>query len=469
MHNNLIKKLGIALVAVAAAICYSSLVDTDGNAVTNQTYLGNIDMGKGTAGDLQRYVITNGSDSVAANFLSLKGGLLTGPLRLWMDSVGGYQTAFSNNWILVDYGAAGEGRLELPLFAGDTKTLAVKSDIPDVSNFATMNYADNAASTSAAFAVSELARTNTVLNGGPYLTQHQSLEPATNYTDTVALQAKQYVDSQDSLVANSATNYSDKSIADFASTNSVFANAPYVQENTVTNTVKDILTNTVVVGYTDWVYTGDVEEGVKYSITSETSGSGYLFTLWNLTTGETLGTAADQALNPLTLTFAVSGGTITAKRSEIRRNANGLAMYSDVQALDTKLETMDTSYFRVVGITNKNQSVQYVYADTSVTELQIQMPESGMTKDWLVYVIAETNLVLKLPAANYWCQNESVTNDIPKLTPTAFYFSQITEDTFSIGRQELIPITVQSNRALMDERIKKNLKARRFGARRFGK
>ena len=441
-HNNLIKKLGIALVAVAAVICYSSLVDTDGNAVTNQTYLGNIDMGKGTAGDLQRYVITNGSDSVATNFLSLKGGLLTGPLRLWMDSVG-TQTAFSNNWILVDYGAAGEGRLELPLFAGDTKTLAVKSDIPDVSNFATMNYADNAASTSAAFAVSELARTNTVLNGGPYLTQHQSLEPATNYTDT--------------------------SIAEFASTNSVFANAPYVQENTVTNTVKDILTNTVVVGYTDWVYTGDVEECVKYSITSETSGSGYLFTLWNLTTGETLGTAADQALNPLTLTFAVSGGTITAKRSEIRRNANGLAMYSDVQALDTKLETMDTSYFRVVGITNKNQSVQYVYADTSVTELQIQMPESGMTKDWLVYVIAETNLVLKLPAANYWCQNESVTNDIPKLTPTAFYFSQITEDTFSIGRQELIPITVQSNRALMDERIKKNLKARRFGARRFGK
>ena len=165
----------------------------------------------------------------------------------------------------------------------------------------------------------------------------------------------------------------------------------------------------------------------------------------------------------------MTGGTITAKRSEIRRNANGLAMYSDVQALDTKLETMDTSYFRVVGITNKNQSVQYVYADTSVTELQIQMPESGMTKDWLVYVIAETNLVLKLPAANYWCQNESVTNDIPKLTPTAFYFSQITEDTFSIGRQELIPITVQSNRALMDERIKKNLKARRFGARRFGK
>ena len=441
-HNNLIKKLGIALVAVAAVICYSSLVDTDGNAVTNQTYLGNIDMGKGTAGDLQRYVITNGSDSVASNYLSLNGGLLTGPLRLWMDSVG-LQTAFSNNWILVDYGAAGEGRLELPLFPADTKTLAVKSDIPDVSNFATMNYADNTASTSAAFAVSELARTNTVLNGGPYLTQHQSLEPATNYTDT--------------------------SIAEFASTNSVFANAPYVQENTVTNTVKDILTNTVVVGYTDWAYTGDVEEGVKYSITSETSGSGYLFTLWNLTTGETLGTAADQALNPLTLTFAVSGGTITAKRSEIRRNANGLAMYSDVQALDTKLETMDTSYFRVVGITNKNQSVQYVYADTSVTELQIQMPESGMTKDWLVYVIAETNLVLKLPAANYWCQNESVTNDIPKLTPTAFYFSQITEDTFSIGRQELIPITVQSNRALMDERIKKNLKARRFGARRFGK
>lgn len=64
-----------------------------------------------------------------------------------------------------------------------------------------------------------------------------------------------------------------------------------------------------------------------------------------------------------------------------------------------------------------------MYADENVTELRVLMPESGMTKDWIVYVLAVSNVVLKLPAANYWCLNESVTNDIPALTPTALYFS----------------------------------------------
>ena len=77
------------------------------------------------------------------------------------------------------------------------------------------------------------------------------------------------------------------------------------------------------------------------------------------------------------------------------------------------------------------------------------MPDSGMTKDWLVYVLATTNLTLVLPPANYWVSNETVTNDIQAATPTALYFSQINDDTYSIGRQELVPITVLSTRQLL--------------------
>lgn len=117
-------------------------------------------------------------------------------------------------------------------------------------------------------------------------------------------------------------------------------------------------------------------------------------------------------------------------------------MYADVQALETKIDNIDTSYLRVVGLTNQNQSVQYVYADASVTELQIQMPTSGMTKDWIVYVLATTNITLKLPPANYWCTSEAATNDIPGPSATALYFSQVNDDTYCIGRQEFVPVTV---------------------------
>lgn len=119
---------------------------------------------------------------------------------------------------------------------------------------------------------------------------------------------------------------------------------------------------------------------------------------------------------------------------------------------------MDTSYYRVVGITNKNQSVQYVETDANTTSLQIQMPESGMTKDWLVYVKALTNLTLVLPPADYWVVNESVTNEIPPLVPTALYFSQIADNTYSIGRQELVPITVLSQRQIENNLIRAKMK-----------
>lgn len=232
-----------------------------------------------------------------------------------------------------------------------------------------------------------------------------------------------------------------------------------------TNVIKDIVTNTVIVGYTEWTYSGDTSTEVTYSITSQQSGDDFVFTLWNQSSGASLGTSTTNVMNPTTLSFTVTAGMITASRDPIERNANGLAMYSDVQALDNKLETIDTSYYRVVGITNKNQSIQYVYTDSNTTELQIQMPLSGMTKDWLVYVLAETNLTLKLPPANYWCVNEAVTNDIPGYTPTALYFSQINDDTYSIGRQNLIPITVQSQIMQMNNEIMKRIKKKNTSLR----
>ena len=121
---------------------------------------------------------------------------------------------------------------------------------------------------------------------------------------------------------------------------------------------------------------------------------------------------------------------------------------------------MDTSYFRIVGITNKNQSVQYVETGAGTTTLQIQLPESGMTKDWLVYVLAAADLSIVMPPANYWVVSDSVTNAIPASTPTALYFSQITDDTYSIGRQELVPITVDSQRTIENRALRAKMKRR---------
>ena len=232
-----------------------------------------------------------------------------------------------------------------------------------------------------------------------------------------------------------------------------------------TNVVKDIVTNVVVVGYTEWTYTGDTSSSQAYSITQAQSGSSYVFTLWDTKTSSSLGTSTTSELNPLSLSFTVSGGTIVAMRSPKIRNSLGLARYADVQELDEKIDTMDTSYYRVAGITNKNQSVQYVATPAGTTTLQIQLPESGMTKDWLVYVLATDDLTLVLPPANYWVVSETVTNAIPASTPTALYFSQITDDTYSIGRQELIPITVDTRGAILSRQIREKMKLRGTRAR----
>ena len=222
--------------------------------------------------------------------------------------------------------------------------------------------------------------------------------------------------------------------------------------------LKSFVTNTVVVGYTDYVYSGDIDPSTQYNVTIDYNEGSFIYTLWNMTTSAQLGTYSTNNIHATYVPFDVSGGTIYAACSEIRRNERGFAMYSDIKELENKIDTMDTSYLRTVGLTNKNQSVQYVYADENVTELQILMPESGMTKDWIVYVLAQTNVTLKLPPANYWCVSESVTNEIPGLMPTALYFSQINDDTYCIGRQELIPVTVQDESQQLMQAIRRKMK-----------
>lgn len=224
--------------------------------------------------------------------------------------------------------------------------------------------------------------------------------------------------------------------------------------------MKSLVTNTVVVGYTDYTYSGDVDPTASYSITTAPNEGSFTYTLWNANTSAQLGTYTTNNIHATYIPFSVAGGTIVAQCQEIRRNTNGFAMYSDVQQLEQKIDNMDTSYLRVVGLTNKNQSVQYVYADASVTELQIQMPTSGMTKDWIVYVLATSNIVLKLPPANYWCTSEAATNDIPGPGATALYFSQVNDDTYCIGRQEFVPVTVQDQTAQLLQAVKRN--TRRF-------
>ena len=102
----------------------------------------------------------------------------------------------------------------------------------------------------------------------------------------------------------------------------------------------------------------------------------------------------------------------------------------------------DSSYIRTIGITNINQSVQYVnITDTVPSILSIQLPTDGRTKDWIVYVQCVTNVSITLPSATWWMADAAYTNDVPSDIPTAFYFSQIADGIFYLGRQELVEVT----------------------------
>lgn len=134
------------------------------------------------------------------------------------------------------------------------------------------------------------------------------------------------------------------------------------------------------------------------------------------------------SLNPVT-----SDGIKKALDAEAQ-NATNAAEYA--------VATADTSYPRFTSATNLNQSVQYLtVAPNNV--LSIELPAgTAATKDWIVYAYFGAETALALPAANWWMADESYTNAIPASTPTAFYFSQVASNIFTISRQELKTITI---------------------------
>lgn len=109
---------------------------------------------------------------------------------------------------------------------------------------------------------------------------------------------------------------------------------------------------------------------------------------------------------------------------------------------DYAVATADTSYPRFTTATNLNQSVQYLTAAPN-NVLSIELPAgTAATKDWIVYAYFGAETAVALPAANWWMADEAYTNAIPASTPTAFYFSQVSSNIFTISRQELKTITI---------------------------
>lgn len=245
--------------------------------------------------------------------------------------------------------------------------------------------------------------------------------------------------------------------------------------------VVDAITNSAFAGYgypfSDWTYTPS-ELGLTLPV--------FTNNLWRFTetnsAGETIGSAywIEQPEDTILMQYTLNTTNIEFSRTgaEIWTNALGFVTLSNMSQyvkhtqLDKRLnnyvsnetlENYDASYKIVEGISDENQTIQLVVTDSqSVQPLNIMLPSHGRCKDWIVYVLAATNMTLNLPPADYWVRNETVTNDIAGGTPTALYFSQVsTNNIFTIGRQEYIPITVSPSRDFMvRETMRKLLKTK---------
>lgn len=120
---------------------------------------------------------------------------------------------------------------------------------------------------------------------------------------------------------------------------------------------------------------------------------------------------------------------------------NGTDVNPYIPPWQIDIENADTSYTRYTEVTNINQTVQYISrSSTTPSELVIQVPQSGQTKDWIVYVSSVTNVTIKLPSGyTWWLTSSSVTNDVKGEIPTGFYFSEASNGVFTVGRQEFVP------------------------------
>lgn len=106
---------------------------------------------------------------------------------------------------------------------------------------------------------------------------------------------------------------------------------------------------------------------------------------------------------------------------------------------DVILEGVDTSYWRFNYLTNQNQSIQYITGN--MNEVTFQIPTTGETKDWIVYIYSSSEVALNFnypdSTNRFWSPNSDVFANVSTNTPTAFYFSQVSDGLFIVGRQEL--------------------------------
>lgn len=538
------KKYIISFSILSAAFYASAaLVDTDGNAVTNGTALGDIDMAVSTVGDLSEHIST-GAVAKAKVYTDAAVAAAVDTTKTWATNifVSGYSdwvcTPDTYNgekirvWMVTHEGGSTElwiqvsgigGYKQLPSsdatnlvfvamtdWEGEVDVVATRFRVPTMADIpvnleASPGGSDDSLVTTGdkytwnnkadltdfipewepwlSYKVGEIVAYSNVfyvcsadidISATPPAQDARHWE-ASNLSYALSFKANKDEQAvQDNLAAfNSYGNPVDSGIAKtdvarVSGLSAVSAAATNYTDSAI-NDVKAWTTNTIVVGYTEWTYSGDVVANHSYSINQSEDGGNYVFSLYDITSSSLIGNVTTNVLNPTVLVYPYNSGSITASRNEIRRNANGLAMYSDVKQVEDKIDTMDTSYFRYNCITNQNQSVQYVYADASTTELQIQMPDSGMTKDWLVYILSETNVTIRLPAATYWVASDSVTNAIPSYTPTALYFTQVTDDTFSMGRKEFVPVTVESARSAAMIKARQKAKSRGLGLSTFNR
>lgn len=142
------------------------------------------------------------------------------------------------------------------------------------------------------------------------------------------------------------------------------------------------------------------------------------------------------------LTDTPSIPTVPTQVSAFANDAGYITAETATNIAESAVASADTTYRLTVGVTNLNQSVQYVALDDTTAELAIALPTGDGAKDWLVYVNAATDTTLILPAATWWMSDEAFTNALPAGL-TALYFSQIsTNGVYSLGRQEMTPITI---------------------------
>ena len=494
MQTRILSTISLFLgIVVFVSECKGELVDTEGNVVTNQTALGDIDMAKGTMGDLksavtQGYAKTNYVDtsvsnlnydiSINTNFvrrsdrsIGFGTGNTLGNFSLAMGNdnvVGNRSTVFGFNNTLL---SPSSGNSQQYAFGLGNRSQAPNNFIVGMGSGAT---SDGESSIS-------LGTMSVSTNLGSFVWNWYPTDYSSVQADQIFdLFPKYYSHGDGSFNINpiggikgfwiGETNFEQHVLATVADP---IAEAGEI----VIDHMKQFVTNSTIVGYTDWRYTGNTSPSAVYSITmSDAGGGNYSFTLNDTISVTALGTVTTNTLNPTVLVYTSVG--ITASRDPIRRNNNGFAYNSDVQKLRVEMtnevqtlrkdvEDMDTSYIHYNQITNVNQSVQYIVPATGQTTLEIKIPETGITKDWVIYVNTneEQPLSLVLPPANYWVASEEVTNDI--VTATALYFSQINSDTFSLGRKEMVPVTVSSTRVTtfsVSPSAKKSAAARRLSS-----